>query len=157
LGHVPDGVLDQPTILVLRRWIGQRYLRSAFPDRFNERIHAQVSKIHEQLKRRGRDLSGLYLFVSDEELRPEEAYLIELVATMETKDYASSDKRLEVMKLGDNIASLLDACAGVTCVESELRSEADVSLDDLRSLKRWDADALSYRPNPGEPKSPEGL
>jgi hypothetical protein len=156
LGHVPDGILDRQNILVLRRWVGQRYLRSAFPDRLNERIREGTQKIYDRLKKHGRDLSGLYLLVSDDELPPEEPYRIVLIATMLAEDYAISAKRVDTMKLVDNIASLLDECEGVTCDDGELRSETDVSLDDLRSLKRWDADSLSFRPKPGGPSSPEG-
>ena len=44
------------------------------------------------------------------------------------------------------MAARLDDCDGIEVLESSLKSEVDVTLDDLRVLKRWDSvDDLSLR------------
>ena len=43
------------------------------------------------------------------------------------------------------IEAELDNCDGIDVVQSELRSESQVSLAELRLLKRWDFDDLTLR------------
>jgi hypothetical protein len=41
------------------------------------------------------------------------------------------------------LEAFLSKCDGIELLESYLQSEKEVTLDDLRSLKRWDFDWLS--------------
>jgi hypothetical protein len=150
----PAGSLAQMERRQLRRWLAGRYVRAAFPDEFNERVRPAADKIHKQAAKKGADLTALFLYVRDEELESGTDYEIELIATMSTDSFNEPEARQVCQQLLNKIETELDKCAGIRVMESELRSEAEISLDDLALLKRWDWEYLSLRNDPPEPAAP---
>ena len=55
------------------------------------------------------------------------------------------------------LKDILQSCAGIRLQGIEVRSEADISLDDLRLMKRLDLDYRSHAPKPGGALPPEGV
>lgn len=127
------------------RWIANRYLRAAFPDTFNERVRPALGKVRRVLKQDGELLTALYLIVSDRELDEAEDYHIILRATMRDEEFddagSQTNAALMVARLEDSLTEL----PGIVVEEAEVLPERDVSLSDLRRLKRWDFDDLSLR------------
>ena len=132
------------------RWIAGRYSRQSFPDAFNERVRPVVTQLRREFKKQGHLLSGIYLVVSDDELDAGEVYKVIVWATMPDEEYEIRDQRALAQQLVDKIEAAFTSCDGVEVGAVELRSEADVSLSDLRKLKRWEFDDLTLR---GEPDS----
>lgn len=152
----PGEQLDEPNRRLMARWAGKRYWREAFPDAFNNRI-AEVSSALRRLVKgsAGAQVTGLYVILEqDFELPDDEAYGFDLVAAVRALDYQDPERRGEVQQMFDKFAGLLAGVDGVALGECLLRSEADISLDDLRYLRRWDYDDLSMRVEP-PPISPE--
>jgi len=56
----------------------------------------------------------------------------------------SQKKRTSAQTLLDRVEAIFGTCSGVDVI-TELRSEAELSLHDMRTLKRWDFDDLSLR------------
>lgn len=139
--------LDPENIKRLCRWISQRYVRAAFPDEFNRRIKQTLDKLEDKkLKKKGDVLSGIYMLLdSDDELTKGEKYGIIVWATMKSGDYEDSEKRRTAQELVDAIEAALSGCDGIEIKDVHLKSEQQVTLDDLRLLKRWDYDSLSLR------------
>lgn len=129
----------------LCRWLARRYSRQAFPDAFNERTQDAIQRLRKKLKSQGDLLTAIYLAVCDEELSPHEPYDIIMYGSMRVEDFAIPEKRSRAQQVLDKVEAALGGCDGIDIKVSELKSEADISLDDLRKLKRWDFDYLTVR------------
>lgn len=125
-------------------WLSKRNYRVAFPDSFNNRIKRVEDAIRSKLKKTGQEITAIYISVSDEELHPDEVYEIDIRATMQCAAYNNHSLRQETQGIIDFIASKLNTCIGIEVSDNSVVSEAEVSIDDLRFLKRWDYDFLSY-------------
>jgi len=144
--------VEDATLQLIRSWLAARYTRTAFPDAFNLRIAGALSSQARMLKSRGSDLSGIYIAVTPwDELNEGESYRVELYATMEIDAWENTDARQEMASLVDDLALAINHCEGIDVENHEIRSEEDISLADIRVLRRWDYDYLSYR------ESPEGV
>jgi hypothetical protein len=154
LSKDPAFLIEPSALTVLTGWLARRYRRPGFPNAFNERIRRVTSRIADDLKKHGANLSGLYLVMSDDELAPEDTYDVFLTGLMPTELYRDGTSRADTQQLIDRIAALFDGCEGLTVRDSELRSEGDVTMDDLRLMQRWDVDSLSFREKPGGPFPP---
>ncbi|EAQ82794.1 hypothetical protein DSM3645_10352 [Blastopirellula marina DSM 3645] len=85
------------------------------------------------------------MVVVDDELEEDETYKIIVYAVMHDDEYASSSSRKAAQLLVDQVESRLSGCEGVTVEIACLKPEAEITLSDLRLLKRWDFDYLSLR------------
>jgi hypothetical protein len=137
--------LDVELISRLTRWVAKRYVRAAFPDEFVERTRAVVGRIRKKAKRDGGLITGIYLLVSDEELGKDADYEIIVFATMLDEMYDDSEARKVAAKLMSELDDAFDNCAGVQLLKSELRKESQLTLTELRYMKRWDFDDLTLR------------
>lgn len=147
LNSPPDNERTLPKDLIRQicLWISKRYFRSAFPDSFNFRINKKVQKaIQENFKKNSQNITAVYLLVTDDELLPEVVYEIVVKATMSSETYQDSNLREQSQKMIDILASRLNSCEGIAVLDSSVVSEAEISIDDLRFLKRWDYDYLSF-------------
>jgi len=148
-----DSRLPAETVERFRSWFAKRYVRRGFADTFNERTRKAVSKLRKKFKKTGHLVSGVYLLVADDELEGD--YEVIVWVAMRTADYDNSSKRKDANVLMGTIEAELDGCDGVTVLDSELRSEAEISLDDLRLMKRWDFDDLTLRDEPQDTIPPQ--
>jgi len=148
LQGLPDGriQIDAATIDLLARWTGKRYTRPAFPDEFNERCRPAAKRVNARLKAKGHLITGLFLQLdSYEELPPRQDYRIILRATALPETCDDLEQERVVLSLISDIEKALNDCAGVMVAEVALDSERDLSLYELRFVRRWDYDFLSYR------------
>lgn len=147
IGYQPNAAMkvDDETRSRLCRWIAARYVRAAFPDAFNDRIAPAVTQLRTAFKSDGENLTGIYLILVDEELPQTEDYQVVLFATMLDEHYRDHARRTAAQGLLDRIEAIFAGCSGVSFGTTELRSESEISLHDMRKLKRWDFDDLSLR------------
>lgn len=150
LGHVPQELnLGEDLIRTIIRWTANRYLRSAFPDAFNERLavaRKSMRKIEAALKRDGALITGIFLWVDPpEEIATQEQYriIMRLTAKEEVLEQTATETR--ALALTETIRQEFDGIDGVEITDYQLVSEADFSLADMRTMLRWDYDYLSYR------------
>ena len=141
----PNYSLEPDNLRRLRQWLAHRYSRQAFPDAFNERTQDATKRLRNKLKAKGDLLAAVYLAVHDEELSPDEPYDIIMFGSMRVEDFGLPEKRSGAQEVLDKIEDALDECDGIDIKESAIRSEADISLDEMRKLKRWDFDDLTVR------------
>jgi len=114
-----------------------------------------VDRLRDQFKKKGDVLTAIYILVVDEELHDETPYEIVIWASMRAEDYENPNAQAEAQSLLDKVEAVLQELDGVDVKESELKSEAQISLDDLRGLKRWDFDDLTIRGQPTSKLPPE--
>lgn len=130
---------------LLKSWIAQRYLRSAFPTEFNKRAGAALVAIKERLNALGAaqdftdQILGIYLVVDppDEEITdPEEPYEIKLVILVTESGRVDFDS--ELSSLQSELEQHLKSLEGVHLDRAETLSETVIMLSEFRSLTRID-------------------
>lgn len=144
-GSSPSGHLGTQPHDLIPSWLSRRYIRQAFPDAFNDRLKAASKDIARHLSAPGGDsLYAIFLVLDDEEFPPETEYRVVLRGTMLEADFADHVRRTEAQLALDGVASAMDGCAGIVVTDSALVPESEVTLHDVRLMKRWDPfDSLS--------------
>jgi hypothetical protein len=133
------------TTASIAQWVASRYTRAAFPDAFNERLKkaGSVERIKKIGKRAGRAVSGVYIFMDEEEKLEAESYGITVVVTAPDDSY-----ELEGDTIGKGfLEPLIDALAaapGVVVEKHGLLPERDFSMTMIRNSLRLDLDSLSF-------------
>ena len=127
------------------RWISQRYVRPAFPDAFNERVEGAIPALRRCLKKKGKLLTGILIWVDESELGSEEKYRVIIWATMKVEKWNDPAIRATARGLVNQICAQIRECEGIDVTECELKSEQDVSINHMRQFKRWDFDDLTIR------------
>lgn len=136
-------LITQPPDL-LAAWLSNRYIRSAFPDAFNERIDPALKGIARKLKAHGDALYSIYLLMEDEELPLDTPYHLVVRGTMLSGDFAVHERRVQAQLALGGLVAALSGCRGIEVIDDALVSEAEISLDEIRPMKRWNAhDSLS--------------
>ena len=121
---------------ILKKWLGSRYTRAAFPDEFNKRLkNAKIEKITE--KGISSKVSHIFFEVEDRELSYEEIYQLNVMVVVDNSD--DVDKNA----IEDAFFEVFDNIEGI---ETNLRvvTEDEVTLKDLQNYKRWDKDSISF-------------
>lgn len=150
LGYTPDAyrTLDKNLLTRVRQWIARRYTRDAFPDSFNERTREAQKFVEKKQKEISQLVVGIYLFLTDEELKDHEAYEITITGTMLDDDYTDLTKRTLANQYLLDLANAFGKHTGINVGETFLVSEDELTVGDTRDLKRWDTDSLSLRLDP---------
>jgi hypothetical protein len=131
---------------VLARWLGKRYSRASFPDEFNRRIEKQANRLSRLSKKEAAiDISAVFVSLDPplEDLRPEVLYQVILWIACPVEVYENATKLVEVEALATSFADAFRACDGISLLEVEVRSHADITLADLETLKKMDFDYRS--------------
>jgi len=146
--HSPDlsRRLDSASLTTIVHWIVGRYQRQAFPDAFNERTAKAIDRKIKPILRKLPRLTALYVALKSwDELPANETYIIELVGTVRREDFADPTIRRQIEQGLAKIAQSLNDCDGIEVEDSEVRSEAKITLDEVRLLARWHFDHISLR------------
>lgn len=121
---------------IIKKWLGNRYTRAAFPDEFNIRLsNAKVQKITE--KEISSKVSHIFFEVEDCELAEGEDYHLNVMVVVDINDESEKDKIED---------AYLKVFGDIQGIDSNLRvvSEDEVTLKDLHNYKRWDKDSISF-------------
>jgi len=132
-------------------WLSRRYVRVAFPDSFNSRIRRSQKAIRKALRSAGRYITAVFVAMESwAELAESEPYHIMITMTMKDEDFDDLLKRRHAQETLNRIEERLDSCAGIEVIEGVLSSEGEISLADLRLIRRFEFDDLSLRDENGE-------
>lgn len=143
----PVSHLEEKNRRLFASWLGSRFSRPAFADAFNERTRLASRAISEVVKKKGGKISGIYIAVTDEELPAEKPYDLVLLVCMRKLDFEDAAAWEEVNVATEKIQEILLDCAGINLVHCGVKSEETTTLEELRWLRRWDYDYLTYRSN----------
>lgn len=128
------------------QWLVSRYRRKAFPDEFNARTHEVFDRKVKPRLQRLAQVTALYVALNSwEELQSGMDYKLSLLATMLRSQYADPALRAAVEKGMGEIANFFRVCPGIDVDDFAVRSEADVTLDEVRHLARWHLDYITLR------------
>ncbi len=140
------GLWDQDEQDVLISWLVARYERTALPDELQRRFGQIKDKLKKSMKLL-KDVSGVFLECSGEELDAVTPYQLRIKLVMPKAAYEQADRRQAVDQIRMQLDAVLQKCPGVLLEEEpELVSELDFTLHDARILRRWtDFDYVSYQ------------
>jgi hypothetical protein len=138
----PDGALDGEAIRVLAGWLASRYNRTALPDAFNERVLPAVVVVRKELKKNP-PLASLFVSLdTEEELAEGRSYHVTVIASMLVGDHGDI---ATVQKALLRIEAVLAGCAGIEVETVDFLPEDAITLYDMRRLRVWDFNYISYR------------
>lgn len=137
-GVGPAGFLTTSPADLLPSWIGRRYTRVGFPNSFDRRWKPALRAVDRALEADGEYLAAMFVTIVDEELPDGTDYELIIRGAMLRGDFGVAERQQAAQRCLGSIAAALDACDGITVAEDELVSEVDISLDDIRVMKRWD-------------------
>ena len=147
-----DTKLDEESLRVLGPWVARRYDRAAFPTTYNNRLRVREVQINRALKR-CKLISAVFVQTSFAELGDGEEYVVRILGAIR-KDDDSSEHRETATKALDQLCSHIEQCDGIAVEDHELLSESEISLDDLRYIRRLEVGYLSERATPPDPAAP---
>lgn len=157
IGKSPDSsvTFESIEISALASWIARRYVRAAFPTEFNERLKSAESAIARALKQNGGPLTGVFFRLSSaEELPADQTYHVIIRGTVLRETYKNDKAMVAATTAIDAIEVAVAGCKGIEVDDSDVDSEDDFSMTDLRETFRWEAESLSYKEGDAESIAP---
>jgi hypothetical protein len=141
----PSRTLQDESLFPLVAWVVARYQREAFPDTFQSRIGRIKKKLRKQVAKL-HDVTDILIKLSPfDEVPPDAPYHVELIFVMRDSAHADPDARVRCEQAVQAIRELLLDCEGIELDDDVLRSERDVTIQQLRSHRRWgDFDYVSF-------------
>lgn len=153
--HRPAPVALVPRdMALLAKWIARRYTRPAWPDAFNERLRAVDDRLERLFKSgAGVPITSILLRLEpeDDELAEGEPYRLAAWLTVSADSLMNDAASKCAYEFERRFKEILGSCDGIVLEEegTEVRSEDDVTMADLRELRRFDRDYRSAAPKPG--------
>jgi len=154
--------LDPSSITLLASWVSKRYTRPAWPDAFNGRLRTIEDRLDRLFKSEpSKPITGIFLILDPEkdELPPDQDYRTEIWLTVRAESRMNPAESRLANDFCARLRGIFKDCAGIVLCgnEVEVRSEADVTLDDLRYMRRFDRDYRSVALRPGGATPPPDL
>ncbi len=159
-----DAYLEPENVATLQQWLASRYRRSAFPDQFEARLkeaklNAKISKIAKKL---GAHISGIFFDVDEgrevSHEGPDDTYLLDiniLYTTEPDPKRAESDAIQMAKEIEDAFKKALfepmNKWQQIELRYCEETSEAALTYETFRQLKKWNLDHLSLAEEPQQP------
>lgn len=136
--------LSSEQVHALASWIARRYVRTAFPDAFNDRLQPINSELIRVLKGEGEWISGIYVAMELVELPADRPYDVLMTITMLDEDFSVPERRSRVQQTCDIIEALLNGRKHAICIKNvQMLPESKLNLADWRKLRRLEFDYLS--------------
>ena len=131
---------------LLAEWLAKRYIRAAFPTAFDQRWRAKLKHWQKLLQRRSDWLQGVYLRLSTlAELPDAGAYLCHLIIAVRYEKRRDADWarwRVDIEREVD--AFWTQFKPGISCEGVDVLGTDEITLADIESYQRFDADWVSY-------------
>lgn len=146
-----DRVLEHRQLKSYVAWLAARYSRPALPTTFNDQIKAvdPKDKLRNKVKKGNEQLVGIYVeIIPDAEVKDDESYGVNLLGLLPAGFVGDSSEAENAIIAYAEV--LRDAGMEVT---SAIRTEAQISLADIKRFKRFYYDDLSIKE--GAPLPPE--
>jgi hypothetical protein len=128
---------------VFRRWLRRRYDRTVLPTAFNLRVRRAEEALRQKLKTKGHLVSRVLVSVDPErEIGEDENYRLLVVLVVRAPQAEESRKAL--VDVREKLTVAFTKCKGVELLDFDILSEAELTLEDVGALTRWDySDHLS--------------
>lgn len=139
-------LLSRESIKLLARWVSRKYFRAAFPGVFNNRIGRKADEdIKKLLQKSSGHFQEIHIQITSEELPADQDYNVIILCIAADEAFENDEIYEATKELGVKFSGLLQACDGINVMRCEVRSRAEVTLEDLDSMQRWDFDSITIR------------
>jgi hypothetical protein len=141
----PTRTLNADSLGWLVRWMAGRYDRTALPDSFNGRIDPKRKDIAKLLDS-ARELTGLYVALNPwDEADERTVYQIALLGIVKDADYTNTQVAERLQNVLERIARKMKKCDGIAVDTFDVRSEREVTIEEIKRYRKFDFDYLSLR------------
>jgi hypothetical protein len=135
--------------------MAKRYTRAAWPDEFNHRLEAIAKRLETLFKGPAAAVvSALYIDLEppEAEISVNEPFMI-VSLWIVVPESVRTDLAIWELARGfeERVGQVFRSCPGIELGEADLRSEQDVTLADIRILRRFDRDYRSLSPEKEQP------
>lgn len=159
-----DATLSGSNLATLQKWLASRYRRSAYPEEFERRIknHKLDEKIAKTVKKHGEWITAVFIDVDDgkevERNGSADTYVVDILILFPTEvDYENSERAAK--EAAEAITAAFKAKLFTPTkqwCDIELRdcqevSEAAITYDQFKLLRRWNLDHMSLATEPQQP------
>ena len=127
-------------------WLAKRVRRSALPTEFDRRIDSDTrAQIRTALRPLGDLVDSLLIAINPDnvELAPEQPYVAQIVALMESDNFAAQQRRAIVDAAVQRLQTLIDICPGIELDACVSQSMGEMTIDVYRQFSIWDYDEMS--------------
>ncbi len=145
-------VFSDDQIRCLIQWIALRYVRTAFPDSFNDRLRPAASRLNRLLKSGGTYITCILVAMDMGELHDDKSYNLILFALMREQDFENASRKAAAIEVLNQIESIINSgCRGIDVKETLVRSENEMTIAEFWMLHRLEFDHLSQGENNAGP------
>jgi len=139
-------VIDELALKSLLAWRAARYLRTAFPDAFENRLKPifdsfkkLVESIHEHIK-------SLHIRLNTfERLHEDDPYEVDLLLVIRRSSRDAAETYASLDAKAKEIKALLNSATDLVCTSCKIRSPHEVTLEEIEGYLRWERhDYLSF-------------
>ncbi|MDO5552587.1 MAG: hypothetical protein Q4G68_02380 [Planctomycetia bacterium] len=142
----PVGKLSKSCVTSIGRWLANRYIRSAFPDEFINRIKkacpkgnfAAYTRKHLKADNLTKDIVDFYISVQDAELAEDNVYDIVFYIVAEKESYEDAAKRDKLNRFSNDLESHLNKEGTGIDALCRVVSPREFTLHEINSSKRLD-------------------
>lgn len=136
-------LLDDEKI-ILRKWVGKRYTRPGFPDRFETIFNSTNKPAKNILRSKGAKLvSCIYICIENENATDAEDYRIKYILSYPSEINDDEDLLQSVQGFDQQLDDFFSNLVGIEYLDGRFMSERDITLEILRNYKRYDVDYRS--------------
>lgn len=144
--EAPRHLLDDKTRRLVAEWLAKRYIRAAFPTKFDGRWRSKMKEWTGLLEGQSHWIQGIYLRLSTQaELDDDKPYNVHFIVAAPaaaTKDPAWVKKKPDLESLIEKFWKQFGP--GIDCVGVEVIPTSKLTLATIEAYQRFDADWVSF-------------
>jgi hypothetical protein len=134
----PAAELSPDALAQIQGWLAGRYMRTAFPGVFNDRIDTAKRALRKALERDGQCVDRIYVNLTPwTEIGDDSPYELSIFFTMREEDYKAAQKLLAVNEVRKKFIHAINNCDGIMTDIVEVSSRATMTLEDVAMLQQW--------------------
>jgi hypothetical protein len=146
LQQAPAGCLPDKERRLIAEWLAKRYIRAAFPTVFDLRWRAKLKNWQKLLKKHSKWLQGVYLRLSTlDELPDDSTYKCHFILAVPYPKRGGSIWPKKRDELEQEVQAFWNQFKpGIECVGVDVQGTDEITLADIESYQRFDADWVSF-------------
>lgn len=138
--------LVDPVLKSLLAWRAARYLRTAFPDAFENRLKPIFKEFRNLVEGIHEHLHSLHIrVVPFRSLDEGDPYEVDLLLVIRRSSHDVKDTRDSLIAAGTQLEKLINSAAELVCTSCKVRASHEVNLEEIDGYIRWERyDYLSF-------------
>ena len=146
LPHRPRGCLPDRERRLLALWLAKRYVRSGFPNAFDQRWRTKLRRWYKLLQRHSDQLLGVYLRLNSlDDLDDDDPYFCHLLLAVPHQARRQTDWASKRAEIEGDVKVFWDQFRpAIQCADVEVLGTDEITLADIEPYQRFDADWISF-------------